>query len=195
MKKFEKLDNEQKELVKYWIEKFLGNAFKTTETKAFIEKHLTPEPVIEVGKWYKSNSGHLFFTEKETTDKTEPFIAYGFTSNGEWTDSDPRMFSKNLGWEEATPEEVEQRLFEYAKSKGYKNGNYICACTPDMHTKNVKEHIYYDRKLNDVIHGEESRGNFLMHQGKWAEIIDEKAEIRESVARLEAELQELKSKL
>lgn len=189
----EKLDNKQKELVKYWIEKFCEAPCSMTKTP-FIEKYLTPEPVIEAGKVYILGDCFMIFANSFNRCKAI-IIGYGFDFSGNWKNEMSYKISSSDSIKEATPEEYEPRLIEFAKSKGYKNGNYKCACSPHLQTENVSEYIYYDSDMRSIIHGTKTKGNFLIHNGKWAEIIDDKSEIRESVARLEAELQELKSKL
>lgn len=195
MEKFEKLDNEQKELVKYWIYK-LDKHFKIGGIQSFIEKHLTPEPVIEVGKWYKGKNNackKLLFFCTGFNNSSKP-IGYGFDGNGDWCDLDDVTWTSEVT--KATPEEVAQRLIEEAERR-YKQGDTI------SYRNRGKAKIVGDIYFADecgivaVLTDSKSTNPFypLMDNGEWAEIIDEKAEIRESVARLEAELKELKSKL
>lgn len=198
MEKFEKLDNEQKELVKYWIIKYAFNG-KLSRAK-FIEKHLTPEPVIEVGKWYittdKEGNEYLFNHQDRGS-------SYGFFK-GKWISEN---WSTGDGWpntpRQATPEEVKPRLIEEAERRGYKDGIKF----RDLDTGNIRtivsnvfplvtiERLNVSTPSKEWIINNGASNPYIYDNGKWAEIIDEKAEIRESVARLEAELQELKSKL
>lgn len=183
--KFEKLDNEQKELVKYWIEKFENHSNITKED--FTEKYLTPEPVIEVGKWYKHKDGS--YPNWLVFNGGEDSLTYGFTAAGDW-DTDFKVWYIKEWGVEATREEVEKRLIEEAKIRGYREGIDVdSAQTGKKYTINGKVRFLFDRNVlcfDNVT---------IFFEGKWADIIDEKAEIRESVARLEAEIKELKSKL
>lgn len=191
--KFETLNNEQKELVKYWIEKFLGNAFKTTETKAFIEKHLTPEPGIEVGKWYittdKEGNEYLFNHQDRGS-------SYGFFK-GNWISEN--WFTGD-GWpntpRQATPEKVKQRLIEEAKRR-YKREDTI------SYRNRGKAKIVGDIYFADecgivaVLTDSKSTNPFypLMDNGEWAEIIDEKREIEDEIDFITHRLEQLKTKL
>lgn len=195
MEKFEKLDNEHKELVKYWFEKYRKGYDSFNK---FIEKHLTPEPVIEVGFWWKFEGVNdfdcskllIFVTGFNNNGKPK---GYGFDIDGKWIEDDENYWCVyDLKPIKATPEEVEQRLIEEAKKIGYKPGMAIESLF-SMSNNKISTHAeyVYTHKDNDIVYG----GVWIYKNGKWAEIIDEKTEIRESVARLEAELQELKSKL
>lgn len=192
MNKHENLDNEKKELVKYWIDK-LFKSYDTpileSESITFIEKHLSPTPVLMPKKWYWYNDCLLCY---QSTREDKVIRAYGFLYSGIWQNE------SNFGdvpkqWKEATPEEYEPRLIELAKSKGYRLGNFKCLRFPPLTIIDAKSDIFVED--GNVWMGEKTRANCIMHNGKWAEIIDTKAEIRESVARLEAELQTLKSQL
>lgn len=195
--KFEKLDNEQKELVKYWIEKLAKEAkssIVTIETRSFTEKYLTPEPVIEVGKWYKHKDGS--YPNWLVFNGGEDSLTYGFTATGDWGTDFKVWYIKEWGVE-ATREEVEQRLIEEAKRRGFVNGAKTTGIDDD--SQEIIKGTFFINKLKDGLNAHLKSNGILgvtiFKDGKWAEIIDEKAEIRESVARLEAELKELKSKL
>lgn len=208
MEKFEKLDNEQKELVKYWIDKS-RECFAYTDHSEFIEKHLKPEPVIEVGIWvkakYQSSKFMVFIESLEQPDKDDNSVkSYGFSKSGEWMDSELRcpIFLTNR-CVKATPEEAKTRLIEEANRKGYRDGVKF----RDLETGNIRtiRSNSFSSVTETSIHVSTPQEEWIVcngisnprihDNGKWAEIIDEKAEIRESVARLEAELKDLKSKL
>lgn len=195
--KFEKLDNEQKELVRYWIDKLViesKSSVASVEARSFTEKHLTPDPVIEVGKAYKypDADGWMLFVSKIDSDG---FVhGYGFDTNCLWMDQWEQKHKRELENVVECTEQFKERLVEEAERKAYKSGmKLLSPRTGDLHTtKNCWTpnflhasdgfHFYYMDAC-------------VMSNGKWADVIDEKAEIRQSVARLEAELKELKSKL
>lgn len=115
--KFEKLDNEQKELVKYWVDRFY-NECSPLSRHEWIDKYLTPEFNPKVGTWYitTDDDGNEFLFNHQEDGKS-----YGFFK-GVWTDT---YWDTTSNWTnpvtEATPEEVKQRLIKEANRRGYKN--------------------------------------------------------------------------
>lgn len=201
MEKFETLNNEQKELVKYWIRKFAKDQFTLglVETPdSFIEKHLTPEPVIEVGKWYKGNNNRckkaLFFCTG-FNNSSKP-LGYGFDVYGDWCDLDDVTWTSEVT--EATLEEVEQRLIEEAKRIGFVKGAKIKGIGINKDISNVcNSPINGNFKFfsdSNILDSEYGTGH-VFNNGKWAEIIDEKSELRETIAKLRAELSTLEAQL
>lgn len=199
---YENLTNEQKELVRYWIEKFWYESTvigtKILEGKqSFTEKYLTPTPVIEVGKAYKYPTNKFLLFIKEKLDEKH-VIGYGFNESGEWRSE--HKFGILSQVEEATLEEVKERLIEEAKKYiqksfiRFSDGEKIC-------NKLVNPEFEYHPnglQFNSKFKGKPCltlNGNVIMFDGKWAEIIDDKQEIRDKVEVLEAELKELKSML
>lgn len=190
---YEKLDNEQKELVKYWMLKWWNG--KDFGFDKFIEKYLTPEPVIEAGFWYLIEGGNVWFV----TDPGASNKGYGFNLNGDWRPLETNCgIATHLIKRKATQEEYSQCLIYLAIKKGFKAGQKIfSARTGDLNT--IKNgygsefgissdgfHFYYMDAC-------------VMFNGKWAEIIDEKAEKRDKLKRdieqLEFVLKQIKSKL
>lgn len=206
MEKFEKLDNEQKELVKYWIDKFWYESTvigtKILEGKdSFIEKYLTPEFVIEVGKWYKSPENKFMIFVEEYNPVAKMIIGYGFNSSGYWFNKTKTSYYK---LEKATPEEVEQRLIEEAKRRGVVKGVKIIniGINSEMDDKEVCNlpisgvfKFFTNVNILDTLEG----NGHVFDNGKWAEIIDEKKSIPDDVlghiSRIEKEFEQLKSKL
>lgn len=194
MEKFEKLDNEQKELVKYWIDRFQKES--SFIYPQFTEKYLTPEPVIEVGLWWK-------FEEREYSEFKKLLIfvtgfhnngkpkGYGFNVYGNWIEDDDNYWCVDgLKPIKATPKEVEQRLIEEAKSKGLSQGNSIISTSGEVF-RNILGCWAYNSERNKLYYG----GAEIFDNGKWAEIIDEKAEIRETIAKLRTKLSTLEAQL
>lgn len=92
---------------------------------------------------------------------------YGFSHKGDWirsfcTTND--MQNKSLT-RKATPKEVEKRLIEEAKKRGYKKGNYKCLWTND---------VRYDDCIPMYALDEDRlwlKNGCVYSKGKWAEII------------------------
>ncbi len=201
---YEKLDNDQKELVKYWIEKYSDESilpFATNECDNFIEKHLTPEPVIEVGFWYKHPNGR----HPNWLAYNDGGDGYGFGTNGSWLDGYDGIvrYLHQIKAEKATRQEVEQRLIEEAKRRGFVEGaKYDCVLSEATNlnfTDAFNGHVnkwQYDHK-NQTLSKECNQ--YIFNKGKWAEIIDDKSEVIDEIlgfiARIETELEGLKSKL
>lgn len=198
MEKFEKLDNEKKELVSYWIEKYKEHcvdAFRVKDNRDFIEKHLTPEPVIEVGKVYILGDCFMIFANSFNRCKAT-IIGYGFDFSGNWKNEMSYKISSSDSIKQATPEEYEPRLFEEAKRMGYKEGVKVrCLISGDVST--IKA-TYFLSEINELfVHksGNEYLGECIMSNGKWAKIIDDKAELRDTIARIKTELSTLEAQL
>ena len=194
---YEKLDNDQKEMVKYWIEKYhrTGYIIETSSLhlEQFIEKHLTPEPVIEAGFWYKHPGGR----HPEWLAYNDGKDGYGFGTTGKWINGYDglKRYLHQIKAVKATPEEVKSRLIEEAKRRGYKYGNYDCILYPSLNAVISADNFYlFD---NSLWHGESSNkiSNCVMYKGKWAEIIDDKAEIKEQIKKVRQELHKLESQL
>lgn len=204
MSNYENLSNEQKELVKYWINKIASSPLSETK-EMFFEKYLSPTPIIEAGKWYKSDLGHLWFVEEVDHNRKQECVgntckSYGFGKSGKWYGSDWRCLEdSNSIYTEAPREEVEARLIEEAKRR-YQGAKI----------KPLNEHLFYkyhgkgvdlnfsdfdyDKKCLWVVSTERWRA-IVFENGQWAEIIDLKDEIRDSIERLKKEIEILESKL
>jgi hypothetical protein len=184
---FDNPTEEQKEMIRYWIDKFIGHSM-TEPYDEFVKKHLSPKPKIEVGKFYKSNvidnKFMLYITDFELSPdgKFKIVKGYGFASDGEWIDC-PRLdatYYYNLS--ESTEQEIAERLIEEAKRRGYKEGNFKCLLLPT-------KHIGSDFMIKD---GSIFMGcQCCMHKGKWADIIDEKAEVKQKIQNLKKEIDDL----
>lgn len=204
MEKFEKLDNEQKELVKYWIQKYKASnavaVYNCRNSIRFIEKHLTPEPVIEAGFWYKypNTENWMLFVEKSDS---KTFGGYGFDAVNAWMPNwEMDSLSQIEGLVKVMPDEYKSRLFKEAAKRGFVKGakfypifnekedvrKGICICDGNFFSNNPHN---LSANLSVIF------GQLIMRNGKWAEIIDEKAEIKAEIQELQDKLEHIKSKL
>lgn len=185
---------------KYKVSKeFILEAHKAacSEWKQKLEKEFPEvfESKIEVGKWYKTKRGSLFYLSSFDSDKNK---GYGFDLFGRWVDN--RGIIGFFGYKsdiirEAKDEEVEEALVAEAK-KRYKVGDKLSK-------------IWNDSSLGDRIFSNElslwrnciwiendlGYSSCIFKDGKWAEIIDDKSELKKEIKSLEEKLKELRSKL
>lgn len=198
----ENINNEQKELVKYWIEKYSKRQEYTL--KEFIEKHLSPTPKIEVGKWYHIENGGLWFVEEVDVPTQFGLINYGYGINaaGIFKEKGDEKFGigPQLFIKEANKEEVKEGLIQEAKRRGYTKGNFKClrGYTECKKWKDVNPfYVSYLESTKDSvwITGIHTYHLCVFDKGKWAEIVDENVGVKETIARLESELKTLKSQL
>lgn len=203
---FENPTEEQKELIQYWIEKFKNS--NHSSVKGFYDEHLSPKPKIEVGKWYIGFDKSLnrlderflgFITQINENDiKGARFEYYGFNARGEWRDKDYYLLEDDII--EATEQEVTERLIEEANRRGFVNGakfhpifnvkekirKEVCICNGEYFSN-------FPNQLSANLSG--VFGQLIMLDGKWADIIDENKEVKETIARLQAEIETLKKKV
>lgn len=130
-----------------------------------IEERLKAIEQKPVAGWYRTdNTGvYLAFSDGET-------LIYGFDYQDNWfyTDRESLDFSDNY-YNPADPKEVEQRLIEEAKRRGFKEGvKYSCFETDQFHT--IKSFLVYDEDENWVADG---YGGVVFKDGIWATIIPE----------------------
>ena len=156
--------------------------------KKRIEKEL-PELFgvkLEKNKWYKCKEyNNLVFY---CSDKQEN---YGMTFiDEEW--SNTLWFKEYYIWTLATPNEVEEMLWKEAENRGYREGIKYRAGGNSIYT--AKGKLKYGFFGGDNLHFEDSEG-LIYDNGKWAEIINENKEIKETISRLEKEINQLKLKV
>jgi len=131
------------------------------EFKTRIEKDFPDlfEVTLEVGKWYKGDTGLMVWNNREKT--------YGFfngTFDSGWS------FDALFDIVPATDEEVSTALISEAKKRGYKSGNHNCLTignTCDL----VKAKYFFE--YGDLWMGEITKRNLIFCDGLWAEIIKE----------------------
>ena len=150
---------------------------------------------LKVGEWYKYDNCILNYKE---TNK-DNIKAYGIIPYFDWGDN------YNCGnnpekWIKATYEEIEQALTDEAKRRGFKQGvKFKCLITNEI-GEMVEDYLLYNGSFgignslesafkNDIING------VLFKDGVWAEIIDDKTELKEEIKELRNKLKSLEEKL
>lgn len=155
----------------------------------FLDDNFPPQ-LPDTG-WLKSCAGAMVY-------RTGGKSGFGIDSLGRWEAGEWSFISSPEMWQPATREEVEEALINFARKKGYKNGNYKCLAMPHT-TFEVDENIVHIDNNFDVWHGDENDTHNLLFNsitGKWAEIIeDENRELKEQIQKLEKQLNELKTRL
>ena len=158
-----------KESRKEFIKK--AHSAACSEWKTNIEKEfpkLFKKDALVVGKWYKSNEGHLICVKKLNGLNMECF---GF---GVW----PREWSSVLKWADYTDgftytpafeKEEEEALIKEAKKRGLKPLNHRCLEDNKIWANNIGGKYEYYPKENKLMIGASTA--FL--DGEWAEIIKE----------------------
>lgn len=141
----------------------------------------------QLNKWYKvSNSKFMVYLTKYVgLNQCEGF--YFGADSGEY-----KGFSDNLGFRYcvlATKQEIEQALIFEAKRRGFKEGVKF----KDLHIG--KEAIVDEVRYYDDSEDLRAGGYCIFYGGQWAEIIDEKAELKQEIKELEVKLKELREKL
>jgi len=144
-------------------------------TKEFIKanadktlKEVFPEicaPVLEVGKWYKSEVGLFCVTEI----REDYVYAYGF-DRGEWKESGTFLITSAKGDVEATGEEIFNSLKNEAIKRGYQEGVFITNRIESCVLSN--EYPKQKEWLLDCDFEFSHKGYLIMeNNGKWATII------------------------
>lgn len=119
------------------------------------------------GRAYRWTDGAVFYF---TTNDT----AFGFNYRGEWV-SLRKTFDLSLDeWRPYPQEKWEAMLLEYAKSRGYKNGNYKCLYLPNSTYDFTGEIVFLSDPWGMWIDAGEGRNLiFDSDTGIWAGIIPE----------------------
>ena len=191
---YEKLDNDQKELVKHWIDKYKSECVYTSsfiDDVKFFDEHLKSEPFIKVGKYYKgnkqNNSKIMYYCT--SVDQNGDPLGYGFNVDGNWVNNDARPWTCKVI--EISEDEWSGRVIEESKRKGYKPGIKVIS-VHDNYTRRIIEGSLRKLSFIDILYFSNAT---IYENGKWAEIIDEKAEVRAEIQELQDRLEQLKSKL
>lgn len=182
-------------------EEFILEAHKAScsEWKQKLEKEFPEvfESKIEVGKWYKVRGGCLFYLSSFDSGKNK---GYGFDSSGDWNDN--RGTAYYFGYKsdiirEAKGKEVEEALVSEAK-KRYNVGDKLSKIYDDSSRGDriFSHELTSDHWRNCLwIDNDHGYSSCIFKDGKWAEIIDDKSELKEEIKSLEEKLKELRSKL
>lgn len=147
---------------------------------------------LKVGKWYKKKSyGDLmfYFNGKYTNKNNEN--NYGFDYDG--------VFQKEIGVHKhevneyygATKQEVEQALIAEAKRRGFKQGVKVSRSWTNRKIVNIQDNNFRLDDINTLL----LYGYEIFKDGVWAEIIDDKSELKEEIKELRKKLKSLEEKL
>lgn len=147
---------------------------------------------MEVGEWYKDLDGKGLYCI--TKIKENSFWFYGLDVNGNWEDNDWYLI-KNCNLIKATKQEIEQALIDEAIRRGFKEG--VKFKNMYSHEPKILNGIFvYIKEQNKLMVKDGFCNDYdIFVKGQWAEIIDEKAELKQEIKELEVKLQELREKL
>ena len=135
------------------------------------------------GKWYKNPESKFMVLIKEIIDDNNCYGYYFCGRVGIYKGLDDVGLSKCI---EATNKEVEQKLIEEAKRRGYKNGSYECMVGIGTDEVDDDKFFYEDGILWNGVDGDCC--NKIFDKGVWVEI---KNPIKEKIEKLKQELKEL----
>jgi len=121
---------------------------------------------LEINKWYKSDSGGLWFITDFINGNINNQISYGFNMSREWDVSKKRV---STGLVLATESEIKDALINEAKKRGFKSGNYKCL-SGGTHYTHSDDYCFEDGKLFSGWNNKDSR-NIVFGNGTWATII------------------------
>ena len=132
-------------------------------------KELFPEHFTKFTGWAKTNTE---LSEAWLMYFKDNIIQYGFGGSGEWRINEKKQyqFDSEIDYE-ATTIEVESRLIEEAKRRGYKENNYKCLVSPEF-THVTDGILFLDERTNRFVVGLEGSCNILMKDGVWAEVFN-----------------------
>ena len=136
------------------------------------------------GKWYKNPESKFMVLIKEIIDDNNCYGYYFCGSEGIYKGLSDVGLSKCI---EATNKEVEQKLIEEAKRRGYKNGSYECMVGIGTDEVDDDKFFYEDGILWNGVDGVVF--DKIFDKGVWVEI---KNPIKEKIEKLKQELKELK---
>ena len=141
------------------------------QEKKQLKKQLKELPSLEVGKWYKSiGGGFKYLLYLVSIDNgLDSCTAYGFVDDEFYIETDINFDMKQVP---ATDKEVETALIKEAKKRGFKEGvrfNNACKTGEIAHGKNTG--VVNKIRSNDC--GLFTSNQYIIFNGKWAEIIEE----------------------
>ena len=132
-------------------------------------KELFPEHFRKFTGWAKTNSED---SQKWLMYFKNNIIQYGFSGSGEWHINEKKEYQFNYDIDyEASNFEVEERLIEEARKRGYSKYNYKCLVIPKC-THITDGTFYLNQDLNNLHIGLNGGSNVIMKDGIWAEIIN-----------------------
>lgn len=161
----------EKKHAKELLQKFIPDAF---------------ENKLEVGKWYKSESGSICFNLGDSY--------YGFDCVGDWRDITYFKIGEDIyEWELATEEEVREALINEAKKRGYKEG-VRCKFGIIKEIRTIKTNIFDWNGKYLFVRCINGNADIIFKNGKWAEIIEEPKETEPTKEEINRVLTFLKNK-
>jgi hypothetical protein len=132
-------------------------------------KELFPEHFTKFTGWAKTNTE---LSEAWLMYFKDNIIQYGFGGSGEWHINEKKQyqFDSEIDYE-ASSLEVESRLIEEAKRRGYSENNYKCLVSPEF--THVTDGVLFLHVItNCFVVGFEGSCNILMKHGVWAEVLN-----------------------
>ena len=147
---------------------------------------------LKFGEWYKKKSyGDLMFYFNGEFSKRGYNPNYGLNYNGIFSDEIGVFEHEVNKYYEATHQEVEQALIKEAKRRGFKKGVEIYRFWTWVNNVLIRNNNFeLNAEKTLLLDGYE-----IFYNGRWAEIIDEKAELKEEIKELRNKLKSLEEKL
>ena len=118
------------------------------------------------GKWYKNltHEGSYFLFEEIGNFN---YKGCGVDYIGNWYDNDNWVWGLDDSYREATQQEIEEILIKEARSRGYKEGQFIKSFVyGESRLSGNGEGFRFDKKKNRLWYN----SNILFQDGKWAEV-------------------------
>ena len=149
-----------------------GNPDNKKKLKEWFPKAF--EAQLEVGKWYKTRGGCMFFL---TRFRGEQNKGYGFNKNGLWVNSSDSFFGyKSDIASEATTEEVESALIAEAKKRGFKKGA-LCAFGGGKYKRQLETNDFMWERNRLMVSCHDDSKDIIFQDGIWATILPEEKTI------------------
>ena len=151
---------------------------------------------LKVGEWHKGDKvlQSLIYITKITNTSILNYnrlYYFGFL-DGRWVEND---FIANTEHEQslikATKQEVEQALIAEAKRRGFKQGVKVSRSWTNRKIINIQDNNFRLDGINTLL----LYGYEIFKDGVWAEIIDDKSELKEEIKELRKRLKSLEEKL
>ena len=156
------------------------------------------------GKWYKNPESKFMVLIKEIIDDNNCYGYYFCGSEGIYKGLNDVGLSKCI---EATNKEVEQKLIEEAKRRGFNEGVKFKSLSENGKIRTISDKIridyYISTNILTISTSEEEWDNkrdvqsnpTIFKDGVWAEIIDDKAELKQEIKELRNKLKSLEENL
>lgn len=163
---------------------------------------------LEVGKWYKKKDfGKLMFYFNGEFSKRGYNPNYGLNYDGIFSD-EIGVFKREVNeYYEATHQEVAIALIKEAKRRGFNKGVKFKSLSENGKIRTISDktriNYYIDESFLTIYTSKEEWENkddvqsnpTIFKDGVWAEIIDDKAELKQEIKELRNKLKNLEEKL